>query len=127
MRAAEIESAGPGDRAGILPGDRLVAISGLSIPLDPPDYVDSVLWLLIPGDQVTYLVERGEEMIDLSLIVGGRPLDNTVFLYLCLVGGASLVAAVFVLMRRSEVETGAGGFSLLSSSFGTACWSRGKN
>jgi len=111
MLAAEIEAAGPADRAGILLGDRLVEISGLAIPLDPPDYVDSVLWLLIPGDQVTYLIERGEQMIDLSLIIGGRPLDNTIFLYLCLVGGASLVAAVFVLMRRSDVETGAGGFS----------------
>ncbi len=111
MRAAKIEADGPADRAGILPGDRLVAISGLSIPVDPPDYVDSVLWPLIPGAQVTYLVERGDQRFDFSVIVGGQPLDSTVFLYLCLVGGASLIAAVFVLMRRSETETGAGGFS----------------
>ncbi len=109
--AAKIEADGPADRAGLQLGDRLVAISGLSIPLEPADYVDSVLWPLIPGTQVTYLVERGDQTFDFSVIIGGRPLDNTVFLYLCLVGGASLIAAVFVLMRRSGTETGAGGFS----------------
>ena len=96
--AAKIEADGPADRAGLQLGDRLVAISGLSIPLEPADYVDSVLWPLIPGTQVTYLVERGDQTFDFSVIIGGRPLDNTVFLYLCLVGGASLIAAVFVLL-----------------------------
>lgn len=109
--ASEIESEGPADKAGILPGDRLLAISGLKILVDSPNYVDSVLWLLIPGDQATYLVDRDGSMIDFSVIIGGRSLDNAVFLYLCLVGGASLVAGVFVLMRRREAETGTGEFS----------------
>tara|TARA_B100001146_G_scaffold214709_1_gene216254 strand:- start:4621 stop:7518 length:2898 start_codon:yes stop_codon:yes gene_type:complete len=111
MLASEIEPDGPADRAGILPGDRLLAISGLKIPAEPPDYVDSVLWPLIPGDQATYLVERDGSMVDFSVIIGGRPLDNAIFLYLCLVGAASLVAGVFVLMRRRDVEIGTDDFS----------------
>ena len=104
--ASVIEPDGPADRAGILPGDRLLAIGGLKIPAEPPDYVDSVLWPLIPGNQVPYLVERDGSTIDFPVIIGGRSLGNAVFFYLCLVGVTSLLAGVFVLMRRRDVETG---------------------
>ena len=109
--ASAIEPDGPADRAGILPGDRLLAIGGLKIPAEPPDYVDSVLWPLIPGNQAPYLVERDGSTIDFSVIIGGRPLGNVVFFYLCLVGVTSLLAGVFVLMRRRDVETGTDAFS----------------
>jgi len=101
---------GPAHRAGLQVGDRLVEIVGAEAPrVDASDWVDSVLWPLIPGDQLTYIVDRNGAAFEASMILDVLPLDHRVYLYLCLVGAASLLAGVFVLMRRREAEATAPG------------------
>jgi len=108
--AEAVVAGGPGDRAGLESGDRLVEIVGAEpVRTDASDFVESVLWLLIPGDQINYVVERNGELIEASLILDVLPLDLRVYLYLCMVGAASLIAGVFVLMRRREAEAGSQG------------------
>ena len=103
----EVVSGGPADDAGLLAGDLLVEVPGAEAPrIDVADWVDSVLWPLIPGDVLTYVVDRDGGLVETSLIVSVLPIDNRVYFYLCLVGAASLIAGVFVLMRRREAEAG---------------------
>lgn len=107
--AEAVDAGGPGDAAGLLVGDVLVELGGLPAQTADPDFVASVLWGLIPGDQINYVIERDGDLLATPLIVGVRPLDHRVYLYLCLVGAASLLAGVFVLMRRREADAGAQG------------------
>jgi len=126
--AAELVPDGPGEAAGLAPGDRLLLIENL--PVDPArDFVASTLHLLIPGDQVTYVIERSGQRLDVPLEVGSALVDNRAYFYLCLVGAASLITGVFVLMRRREAEAGSGGklsgvaarFFWLASAFYAVC------
>jgi PAS domain S-box-containing protein len=109
FHAASVVPGGPGDEAGIEVGDRLVEMAGNVARPDQQDFPDSVLWPLIPGDQINYVLERGGDTVDASVIVDQLDLDNRVYIYLCIVGFASLIAGVFVLMRRREAEAGAHG------------------
>jgi len=109
---------GPAERAGLVPGDELRQIGNLSAKVEVPDFVESVLWNQIPGDRITYLIDRGDRQFEIPIEVGGLPVDNYAYFYLCLVGAASLITGVFVLMRRREVEAGAGGlFSGVAARF----------
>ena len=107
--AETVEPSGSGNVAGLRVGDRLVEIGGLPARTDDPDFVGSILWGLIPGDQINYVIEREDDLLETSLIVDVRQIDHRIYLYLCLVGAASLIAGVFVLMRRREAEAGASG------------------
>ncbi len=100
---------GPGERAGLVVGDELLEIGNLPVQVEVPDFVESVLWNQIPGNQLTYLIDRGGQQFEIPIEVGGLPVDNYAYFYLCLVGAASLITGVFVLMRRREVEAGAAG------------------
>lgn len=109
LYAEAVEEGGPADDAGIEPGDRLLELAGNPARTDVPDFVDSVLWRLIPGDQVDYVLDRGGADVNASVIVDRLDLDNRVYIYLCIVGFASLIAGVFVLMRRRDAESGSHG------------------
>ena len=100
---------GPGDRAGLQAGDRLVMIGDLPVEPVVPDFVPAALWLMIPGERVDYVVERDGAQIQAPIEVGSVEIPIYAYFYLCLVGAASLVAGVFVLMRRREAEAGSGG------------------
>jgi PAS domain S-box-containing protein len=106
---AAVAPEGPSAIAGFEVGDELVEIGGLVVQVENPDFVPSVLWTLIPGDQINYVLERNGDLLETPLIVGVRQLDHRVYFYLCLVGAASLIAGVFVLMRRREADAGAHG------------------
>jgi len=103
--AEAVVPGGAGAQGGIEVGDRLVVLAGNEARADQSDFVDSVLWPLIPGDQVNYEVERNGETVEVPVIVGELQLDNRAYIYLCLVGAASLIAGVFVLMRRREADS----------------------
>ena len=61
----------PADRAGIRPGDVLVAIGEQSIP-DPRAMLDQVA-ALEPGQKARFRIRRGTEAVDVDVEVGRRP------------------------------------------------------
>ncbi len=79
---------GPGERAGLVVGDELLEIGNLPVQVEVPDFVESVLWNQIPGNQLTYLIDRGGQQFEIPIEVGGLPVDNYAYFYLCLVGAA---------------------------------------
>jgi serine protease DegS/serine protease DegQ len=61
----------PADRAGIKPGDVLIAVGGETVR-DPKGMLDLVA-ALPPGRRASFLVRRGEREIELTVEVGRRP------------------------------------------------------
>jgi len=61
----------PADRAGVRPGDVLIALDGRSVP-DPKTMLDMVA-ALPPGQSAAFRVRRGGEELDLTVEVGRRP------------------------------------------------------
>ena len=72
----EVLPGGPGDAAGLLVGDELLQISTLPVQTGLPDFVGSVLWSLIPGDQIVYLINRGGQSIEYPVLIGARRLTS---------------------------------------------------
>jgi len=107
--AEAVAGDGPGDEAGIEAGDQLLVLAGNGARADMPDFVDSVLWRLIPGDRINYVLARGGDPVETSVIVDQLDIDHRAYIYFCLVGAASLIAGVFVLMRRREADSASPG------------------
>ena len=103
-----VEPNGPGVAAGLARGDRLVMIAGVA-PEPVPEFVYSVLWDLIPGSQIPYVVDRSGVELEFSVEVGSSPIGAYTYFYLCLVGAASLFAGLFALLRRPEADSGLAG------------------
>jgi len=68
---AGVLRAGPADRAGIRPGDVLIAVDGNSVS-DPRAMLDMVA-ALPPGRSAVFRVLRGDKEVDLGVEVGRRP------------------------------------------------------
>ena len=64
----------PADRAGIRPGDVLVALDGETVR-DPRAMLDMVA-ALPPGKRSVFTVRRGTEELELNLEVGRRPVPQ---------------------------------------------------
>ncbi len=107
--AESLAPGGPGERAGLVVGDELLQIGNLPVRVEIREWVESVVFYRIPGDRLTYLIDRGGQRFEIPIEIGGLPVDNYAYFYLCLVGAATLITGVFVLMRRREVEAGSGG------------------
>jgi serine protease DegS/serine protease DegQ len=68
---AGVLRASPADRAGIRPGDVLIAVDGASVR-DPRAMLDMVA-ALPPGRDASFLVLRGDKEVELKVAVGRRP------------------------------------------------------
>lgn len=68
---AGVLRAGPADRAGIRPGDVLIAVDGNSVS-DPRAMLDMVA-ALPPGRSAVFRVLRGDKEVNLGVEVGRRP------------------------------------------------------
>ena len=66
----------PADRAGVRPGDVLVALDGETVR-DPRAMLDMVA-ALPPGKRAVFRVRRGAEELDLDVAVGRRPVPQGV-------------------------------------------------
>jgi Do/DeqQ family serine protease len=69
---AGVQRGSPADRAGIKPGDIVVAVDGK--PARDPDSMRNLIVALAPGKQTTLGLKRGEKNLDLQVSVGKRPL-----------------------------------------------------
>ncbi|MFQ5743621.1 MAG: hypothetical protein ACE5HV_08540, partial [Acidobacteriota bacterium] len=104
--AVGVAADGPGARAGLLQGDRLARIGGITVQSPAPDLVDEELWARGIGARLEYDVERGSATVSALLAVGGRPVGYRSYLYLCFVGVAFLIAGLFALLREREGSAG---------------------
>jgi PAS domain S-box-containing protein len=97
--AGRVASGGPAARAGVKPGDVLLAVNGEEV-LDT-QRIEERLRERRAGERVTYSLLRAEEKRSLEVTV--RPLSQgniTLFFYLSLVGFFSLVVGTIVMLRR---------------------------
>ena len=68
---AGVQRGSPADRAGIKPGDIVVAVDGK--PVDDPDSMRGLIVVLAPGKQTTLGLKRGSQSLELKVKVGKRP------------------------------------------------------
>jgi S1-C subfamily serine protease len=69
---SSVATDGPADEAGVLPGDFIIAIDGISIK----DFDQMIAYLFThksPGETATLTVIRDGEEIDIDLVLGSRP------------------------------------------------------
>ncbi len=71
--AAVVLAGGPGERAGMAPGDELVALDGLKLTASN---IDSRLSCYQPGDRAQLAVFRGDELLELSVTLDLPPADT---------------------------------------------------
>jgi S1-C subfamily serine protease len=68
---AGVQRGSPADRAGIKPGDIVVAVDGK--PALDPESMRNLIVALKPGKQTTLRLKRGDQKLDLQVNVGKRP------------------------------------------------------
>jgi serine protease Do len=77
---SDVQPAGPGVEAGLLPGDVVVALDGK--PMENARQLDVNLYRRAPGETVTLSVRRGSQSLELPVRVVERPEDPDRFLSL---------------------------------------------
>ena len=68
---AGVQRGSPADRAGIRPGDIVVAVDGKQVK--DPDSMRNLIVALVPGKQTTLKLRRGQKETELQVKVGKRP------------------------------------------------------
>jgi PAS domain S-box-containing protein len=97
--AQRVAAAGPGGRAGILPGDVLLAVDGEEVL--SPERLQTAVSARPPGERLSYLLLREQERRTLTVSLQPLPKGNTsAFYYLSLAGFFSLVVGTVVMLRR---------------------------
>jgi serine phosphatase RsbU (regulator of sigma subunit) len=86
------------DRAGLLPGDRIVGID--RDVLRSPAHAAQVLSKRSIGEAVPYLVRRGGRLEEVPIELGRRYLAGATYLYACLLGLLFFAVGAFVLARQ---------------------------
>jgi two-component system NtrC family sensor kinase len=97
LKAGVIEPGGPGERAGISLGDRLVAFNGHAIA-DLGQYSD-LMYKLKPGESVTYYLADTSGSRSLSIRLGSKPLFTAKDGLKTLLAFLYLGIGIFVLLR----------------------------
>ena len=68
---AGVQRGSPAERAGIKPGDIVVAVDGKQVR--DPDAMRNLIVALVPGKQTTLKLKRAQKDLELSVQVGKRP------------------------------------------------------
>ena len=68
---AGVQRGSPADRAGIKPGDIVVAVDGKQVR--DPDSMRNLIVALVPGKQTTLNLKRGQTELELQVQIGKRP------------------------------------------------------
>ena len=68
---AGVQRGSPADRAGVKPGDIVVAVDGKQVR--DPDSMRNLIVALVPGKQATLKLKRGQGELELQVQVGKRP------------------------------------------------------
>jgi len=102
--AARIAQGGPADRAGVHPGDVLLALDGDEVL--SPERLETALAARGRGERVAYTLLRQDEQRVLTLSLQPPPQGNVSgFYYLSLAGFFSLVVGTVVMLRRPADRT----------------------
>jgi hypothetical protein len=102
--ALEVARGSPAERAGILPGDRLVRLNGREVvgALEAGE----APWKLPPGKPLRLEIERGGTSTSLELLPRYRPGRPALYGYLSLVGVAFLASGMFIAHTWPTVRGG---------------------
>jgi len=99
LTAGRVAAGGPAARAGVKPGDVLLAIDGDEVLR--PEEVQARLSQRRPGARITYSLLRADERRSLQVTVNPLSHGNvSLFYYLSLVGFFSLLVGTIVMLRR---------------------------
>lgn len=114
LRVREVLLGSGAERAGILPGDRIVGID--RTVLRSTGHAAALLARRDIGDSVPYLVRRGESLEEVQVELGRRFIGSASYLFACLLGFSIFGVGLFVRSRQREMRA-AQIFFLLSALF----------
>jgi len=98
LAVREVVAGSGAARAGIRPGDRIVGID--RDLLRSPIHAAELLARRTIGEQVPYLVARGDAVAEVGVELGRRYLGSAAYFYACLLGFLFLAVGSFVLARQ---------------------------
>jgi len=103
LSVREVVPGSGADLAGILPGDRIVGID--RTVLSSSAQAGRILARHRIGDEVPYLVRRGEGLEDLRAVhLGRRFIGSAPYFFACLLGFSFFGVALFVLRRQPDLR-----------------------
>lgn len=114
LRVREVLLGSGAERAGILPGDRIVGID--RTVLRSTGHAAALLARRDIGESVPYLVRRGESLTEVQVELGRRFIGSASYFFACLLGFAIFGVGLFVRSRQREMRA-AQIFFLLSALF----------
>ncbi len=114
LRVREVLRGSGAERAGILPGDRIVGID--RTVLRSTGHAAALLARRGIGDSVPYLVRRGDAVEEVGVELGRRFIGSASYFFACLLGFAIFGVGLFVRSRQRELRA-AQIFFLLSALF----------
>ena len=94
-------------RAGIEPGDRIAGVAREVVRT--PAEVERALQQHRIGETVTYLVERGGQLVEREVQLGPRRLGTALYLYACFSGFLFFFIGLYVLLSRPDAPAGSPG------------------
>jgi serine phosphatase RsbU (regulator of sigma subunit) len=100
LQVREVVAGSGADLAGILPGDRIAGIDRTL--LASARHADVLLARHRIGEEIPYLVRRGDNVLELGVRLGRRFIGSASYFFACLLGFAFFGVAWFVRSRQRE-------------------------